>query len=299
MRPVRASPSRRRKRKRRTPNNALSGRASLKGFSRAERSGSMGQSRATLPARYTSTAAGGRGQPLVIQTSRPIVITIDGPAGTGKSSVARILARRLGLDFLDTGAMYRAVAALVLDQNIPLRDEARIVETVRAADIHFDWTKDPPSIMAWGQPLDRRIRESDVTAIVSKVAANKELRRLMVARQREIAGEHKRLVTEGRDQGSAVFPSAPVKFYLDADPLVRARRRAEQIREMMGEVGASMTEERLLRDIMDRDASDSSRAVGPLVCAEDAVRVDTTELTFDQVVDTLEDLVRERVESLD
>jgi CMP/dCMP kinase len=264
----------------------------------------MGQSRATLPARTNATALGpeergGRGRPLVIQTSRPIVITIDGPAGTGKSSVARVLASRLGLDFLDTGAMYRAAAALVLDHNIPMHDEQRIVDMVRDADIHFDWTIDPPRILAWDQPLDRRIRESDVTAIVSRVAANKELRRLMVARQREIAAEHKRLVTEGRDQGSAVFPSAPIKFYLDADPLVRARRRAEQIRETMGELAASLTEDRLLRDIMDRDASDSSREVGPLVCAEDAIRVDTTNLTFEQVVDTLDDLVRERVESLD
>jgi CMP/dCMP kinase len=257
----------------------------------------MGHARATLEIRPSPRS--GRGRPLVIHTSRPIIITIDGPAGTGKSSVARILAQRLGLDFLDTGAMYRAAAAIVLDQNISLHDEDRVAALVRDADIRFDWTTDPPSIIAYGQEMNRRIRESDVTAVVSRVASNRELRRLMVAKQREIADEHRRLVTEGRDQGSAVFPHAPVKFYLDADPLVRARRRADQIREMMGEVGVSMTEERLLRDIMDRDASDSSRACGPLVCADDAIRVDTTDLSFEQVVDTLESLVRERVESLD
>jgi CMP/dCMP kinase len=234
----------------------------------------------------------------VIHTSRPIVITIDGPAGTGKSSVARTLAARLGLDFLDTGAMYRAAAAIVLDQNIPLREEARVVETVREADIHFDWHADPPRILAWDKPIDRRIREPDVTAIVSRVASIRELRRLMVAKQRQIAEEHRRLVTEGRDQGSAVFSTAPVKFYLDAAPRVRPRRRADQIRETLGDRGGTLNEERLLRDIMDRDASDSSRDVGPLVCADDAIRVDTTNLTFDQVVDTLEDLVRQRVEAL-
>lgn len=242
---------------------------------------------------------GGRGRPLVIQTSRAIVITIDGPAGTGKSSVARVLAKRLGLDFLDTGAMYRAAAAIVLDQNVSLSDESHVVDVVRDADIRFDWEADPPRVLAWGKPLDRRIREPDVTAVVSKVASNRQLRRLMVAKQREIAEEHRRLVTEGRDQGSAVFPHAPVKFYLDADPLVRAHRRAEQIREMLGDVGPGMTEERLLRDIMDRDASDSSRDVGPLLCADDAVRLDTTDLSFDEVVDTLEEMVRERVEGME
>jgi CMP/dCMP kinase len=238
----------------------------------------------------------GAGRPLVTSTTpRPIIITIDGPAGTGKSSVARVLASRLGLDFLDTGAMYRAAAAIVLDHNIPLTDEGRLVSTVRDADIRFDWSADPPRILAWGRPLDRRIREPDVTAVVSRVASIKELRRLMVARQRQISEEHRRLVTEGRDQGTAVFPEALVKFYLDADPLVRARRRAEQIRESLGEMGAALSEERLLRDIMDRDASDSSRQEGPLRCPEDAIRVDTTELAFDQVVDRLEELVRQEV----
>lgn len=256
----------------------------------------MHAQQAILPGRRT----GGRERALVIQTSRPIVITIDGPAGTGKSSVARVLASRLGLDFLDTGAMYRAAAAIVLDHNIPLSEEARIVELINDADIRFDWESDPPRIRAWQKPLDRRIREPDVTAIVSRVAGNRELRRLMVAKQREIADEHRRLVTEGRDQGTAVFPHAPIKFYLDADPLVRARRRAEQMREMLGELPpGAMNEQRLLRDINERDASDSSRDVGPLRCPDDAIRIDTTNLTFDEVVQTLEDLVRQRVEQLE
>lgn len=251
------------------------------------------------PVEVSVRETGGRGRPLVIQTSRPIVITIDGPAGTGKSTVALLLARRLGLDFLDTGAMYRAAAAIALDQNIPLGEEARIAEMVRDADVHFDWSKDPPCILAWGKPLDRRIREPDVTAVVSKVASNRELRRLMVSRQRQIAAEHRRLVTEGRDQGSAVFPEAPVKFYLDADPLVRARRRAEQMRRMLGDLPPdAVAEARLLKDIIERDASDSSRDTGPLVCPEDAIRVDTTSLSLDEVVDTLERLVRERVEAM-
>lgn len=250
----------------------------------------MPQARATLPVQHGLQ----RGRPLVIRSTRPIVITIDGPAGTGKSSVARALAHRLGLDFLDTGAMYRAAAAIVIDQGLPREDEEAVVRAVAEGDIRFDWDADPPRIMAFDRPLDQRIRAADVTAIVSQVASIPALRRHMVAKQREIAAEHRRLVTEGRDQGSVVFPDASVKFYLDADPAVRARRRAEQLRA----AGIAVDEGSLLQEIVERDRSDSSRSSGPLVCAPDAIRVDTTGLTFEQVVNTLEDLVRERVTAL-
>src|SRR5262245_49785432 len=235
-----------------------------------------------------------RGRTLVIHTPRPIVITIDGPAGTGKSSVARALARRLGLDFLDTGAMYRAAAAVALDRGLAPGDGAAIVRAVAEADLRFDWTADPPRILASDQPMDRRIRESDVTAVVSEVASIPELRRHLVEKQQRIGAEHRRLVTEGRDQGSVVFPDAPVKFYLDADAAVRARRRAEQLQA----AGIEVDESALRQEIIERDRSDSSRAVGPLVCPEDAIRVDTSGLTFEEVVNTLEDLVREWVEAL-
>src|SRR5207237_112590 len=116
--------------------------------------------------------SGGR----VFRLDQPVIITIDGPAGTGKSSVARALARRLGLDFLDTGAMYRAAAAIALDRGIPITDTARLLEMVKQADLHFDWTKDPPEILAWGSPMNKRIRDPDVTAIVSPVAGVGALR---------------------------------------------------------------------------------------------------------------------------
>jgi cytidylate kinase len=144
--------------------------------------------------------------------------------------------------------------------------------------------------------MDGRIRDADVTDIVSEIASIADLRRHMVAKQRLIAEEHRRLVTEGRDQGSEVFPDAAVKFYLDAAPEVRARRRADQLRAKSP--GAPVDEAALLEEILERDKSDSSRAVGPLVCPVDAERVDTSGLTFTQVVDTLEDRVRERVAAL-
>ena len=159
-----------------------------------------------------------------------IIVTIDGPAGTGKSTVSRTLALKLGVDFLDTGAMYRAAAAIVIDRQIDPRDIDRVVSVVSDADLHFDWAADPPTILAWMKPIDSRIRDADVNALVSRIAAIGPLRAHMVAKQRVIARQHPRLVSEGRDQGSIVFPDADAKFYVDASPEVRARRRADQIR---------------------------------------------------------------------
>lgn len=212
-----------------------------------------------------------------------IVITIDGPAGTGKSSVARSLAKALGLDFLDTGAMYRAAAAIALDHGIPASDAEAVVRETTKADLHFDWMKDPPTILAFGKPIDHRIRSADVGEIVSPIATIKPLREHMVRKQRIIAQQHPRLVTEGRDQGSVVFPDAAVKFYLDASPDVRARRRAEQLIAS----GHSADLGSITAEILDRDKRDSSRADGPLICPKDAICVDTSDLAFDQVVRTL------------
>lgn len=224
-------------------------------------------------------------------SDRPIIITIDGPAGTGKSTVARQLAARLGLDFLDTGAMYRAAAAIAIDRAIDLGDHESLVRLAADADLHFDWSSDPPSLLAWGASIDHRLREPDVTAIVSPIAGIPLLRKLMVQKQREIGIEHRRLVTEGRDQGSVVFPDAPVKFYLDASPEVRAVRRVQQLRK----AGQFPDAELVLADIIARDHSDSTRSDGPLVCPPDAIRVDTSTIPFEGVVDELERLVRERV----
>ena len=229
----------------------------------------------------------------VLPPDLPIIVTIDGPAGTGKSSVGRALALRLGLDFLDTGAMYRAAAAIVIDERIPFDDAAAIVERVAEAELRFDWRTDPPAIIAFDRPMGSRIRDEDVTRVVSPLSALAPLRRLMVTKQRRIAAEHPRLVSEGRDQGSVVFPDALVKFYLFASAQVRAERRAAQLRER--EIDADVA--RLRAEIEARDASDMTRAVGPLTCPDDAVRLDTSELSFDEVVDALERVVRERATS--
>ncbi|MDX2132754.1 MAG: (d)CMP kinase [Planctomycetota bacterium] len=226
----------------------------------------------------------------MFRLDQPTIITIDGPAGTGKSSVARMLARRLGLDFLDTGAMYRAAALVALREGLDPADPVALVPRVVDADIRFDWSLDPPEVLVFGEPEARAIRSPAVTAIVSQVAGIRALRTHLVERQRDIARKHPRLVSEGRDQGSVVFPNAPVKFYLDASAAVRAARRARQLRD----AGQPADEARLLDEIIARDRSDMGRADGPLVCPADAVLVDTSTLEFNGVVDELERIVRRR-----
>jgi len=227
-----------------------------------------------------------------------VIITIDGPAGTGKSSVARALAARLGLDFLDTGAMYRAAAALVIEQDVDPKDMDAVCTLVANADLHFDWRVDPPAIGLGAsggyRSLGERIRDSDVTRLVSPLAGIARLREHMVKKQRVIAAQHPRLVTEGRDQGSVVFPDADAKFYLDASARVRAARRADQLRK----AGLEADEESLLIEIEARDQSDQTRTEGPLVCPADAQVIDTSYLTFDQVVDRLERAARAKVPPL-
>jgi cytidylate kinase len=250
-----------------------------------------------LPARgpvvVHARAAGAAGGALLGEGAMAdrLIITIDGPAGTGKSTVARALAHRLGLDFLDTGAMYRAAAAIAIDAGVGLKDPARLVAEVERRDLHFDFDADPPTLLCAGESIMGRLRDADVTSIVSAVAAIAGLRQEMVRKQRQIGLAHPRLVTEGRDQGSVVFPDADVKFYMHASPRVRAERRAAQLRE----AGRDADVDRLEREISERDRSDSTRTVGPLTCPADAERIDTSGMPFDQVVDALEAHVKRRL----
>lgn len=235
--------------------------------------------------------------PSKLPSTLPIIVTIDGPAGTGKSSVARSLAKRLGLDFLDTGAMYRTAAAIAIDTGIwqgsvAATDIAALLDSVRQADLHFDWRSDPPTPLAFGKPIDARLRDPDVTAIVSPVASIRQLREHMVAKQRIMGAQHPRLVTEGRDQGSVVFPAALVKFYLDASPSVRAQRRARELELKLAKTFTPQERALLEAEIIERDRSDCSRADGPLIRPTDALVIDTSDLSFDQVLSALEAHVR-------
>ncbi len=217
-----------------------------------------------------------------------VIVTMDGPAGTGKSTVAWKLAQRLGLEVLDTGAMYRAAAVVAIDEGVPADDGDALAARIAEEGLAFDWTSRPPRLLLGGRDLTERIRDADVNVVVSVVARQPALRAAMVVAQRSIGAAHPRLVTEGRDQGSVVFPDAAVRFYLDAHPEVRARRRVEQMRSQ----GRPADYEAVLRAIQQRDRLDETRTDGPLVCPSDAERVDTSLLTLPQVVDELERRVR-------
>ncbi len=224
-------------------------------------------------------------------TKPTVIITIDGPAGTGKSTVAYGLARRLGLDFLDTGAMYRAAAFLALQEGLAPNDGPAIAGTLLEADLHFDWTYRPPKVMLGDRDVSRQIRGLEVSASVSVVAAQQDVRRVLVAQQRRIAERHPRLISEGRDQGSVVFPDASLRFYLDADVSVRARRRAAQLVS----AGQEIDDQQVIDDIRRRDQLDATRRDSPLVRPEGAIVVDTGERSASEVIDLMESISRERL----
>jgi len=217
-----------------------------------------------------------------------VIITIDGPAGTGKSTVAHRLAQRLGLEFLDTGAMYRAATLIAIERGIDASNGPALAAELRSTDLHFDWKQDPPRLLIGDRDVSRRVRDGDVAALVSMVASQPEVRHVLVAQQRRIADQHPRLVTEGRDQGSEVFPDAGVRFYLDARPEIRAARRAGQLSTEDRPADAQA----VLAELLRRDQIDSTRSTGPLIKPQGAHEVDTSDLTLDEVVDKLEKIVR-------
>ena len=214
-----------------------------------------------------------------------MIITIDGPAGSGKSAVAGQLAQRLNVPHLDTGAMYRAVALKALQEGITAEnpDQKRLGELAVTIDLAFDWSNRPAKVLLDGHDVSQDIRKPEVTAIVYLAADNTVVRAELVRRQREIAAQANGLVTEGRDQGTLVFPDADYKFYLDADIKERTRRRLAELTRK-GIVADFPT---LLAQMHARDQQDINRGVGALKLAQGAIVLDTTTLTLPQVVDAM------------
>jgi CMP/dCMP kinase len=209
-----------------------------------------------------------------------MIIAIDGPAGAGKSTVARGVARALGFTYLDSGAMYRCVALAALDRQIDLDDGERLGEMAWRLAIDFDGD----TIRLDGKPVEGRIRSPDVTIAASRVSVHPQVRQAMVKRQRELIASG-RYVAEGRDIGTVVSPDSQLKVFLTASEQERARRRAGETGEPVGDVRVALE---------DRDRRDRGREHGALRAAGDAVSLDTTDLSPDQVVQEIVALARER-----
>ena len=218
-----------------------------------------------------------------------MVIAIDGPAGSGKSSTAKLVARKLGIGHLDTGAMYRAITLKCLRKNISCNDTGSLAACVRETSITFTGT--PPSMQVWmdGEDVSEAIRSDAVTKNVSDYCKPSVVRNELVSQQRAI-GTATSVVCEGRDIGTVVFPGAELKIYMVASAKERARRRQKDFAKM----GEKKSLEELIADITARDEKDSNRELSPLCKAHDAVELDTTDMTLEEQVDYIVGTAKER-----
>ena len=211
-----------------------------------------------------------------------IIIAIDGPAGAGKSTVAKILAQKLGISYLDTGAMYRALTLKALRNKVNLEDGAQLGHLAEKTKIELRPVGDGLNVFLDGQDVSEDIRTLEVTNNTFYIARAPEVRTIMVKWQQEF-GQKQSLVAEGRDIGTVVFPNATKKFYLDADPDERAQRRIKELREK----GKEVDEQALQKEIQERDEKDFTRKVGPLKKADDAIVIDSSGMTAEQSADIL------------
>lgn len=226
-----------------------------------------------------------------MSTARKLVIAIDGPAGSGKSTIAARLATKLGYVNLESGAMYRALALKALERDVSVDDAEALRRLADGTVIELDPQPEGNRVLLDGRDVSQRIREGDVTRAASRVSMHPPVRDIMVARQREM-GAQGGVVMEGRDIGTAVFPHAELKVFLDADARIRAERRVAQY-------GSHTPEEaqRIVEDLVLRDQRDRTRSVSPLVPASDAVVIDSTDLTIEEALARVEELALSKLES--
>jgi len=219
-----------------------------------------------------------------------LIITIDGPAGSGKSTVARMLAQRINAIFLDTGAMYRTVTLATMEAKVNLEDQDAIIQLMDKTTFRFSASQDKMAAFINNKDVSEQIRSLQVTQNSKYIASAAKIREKLVSMQRDFASENKKIVTEGRDQGTVAFANAEVKFYMIADVNERAKRRQNELLAK----GQTVTVDEIKKSIENRDASDINRECSPLKPAQDAILIDTTELNIEQVVDKLIYIIKEK-----
>jgi CMP/dCMP kinase len=219
---------------------------------------------------------------------RKLIIAIDGPAGAGKSTIASRLARKLGYVNLESGAMYRALALKAIEWDVSFDDEAALLKLARNSRIQIEPSLGGNRVLLDGREVTARVRETDVTQGASRVSVHSKVREWMVARQREL-GLNGGVVMEGRDIGTKVFPDADVKIFLDADPMIREQRRLQQERVH------GLATEATAAELRERDRRDRTRAASPLQPATDAVILDSTGLSEDEVLNRVEKVVQQKL----
>lgn len=227
-------------------------------------------------------------------TERGCIIAIDGPAGAGKSTVAKHLAKHFGFLNLETGAMYRAFALKALESGVDVDDAAALERLAAETSITLEATEAGNRVLLDGVEVTGRIRDAEVTQAASQVSVHPAIRKWMVGLQRSL-GRGRRVVMEGRDIGTVVFPDADLKFFLDASPEARSQRRFEQVTPVNGAGGDSDSAQAramLARELRERDERDRNRADSPLKPAADSIRIDSTEMALDEVLIFIEDQVR-------
>jgi cytidylate kinase len=219
-----------------------------------------------------------------------MIIAIDGPSGAGKSTLGRMIARELSLLYIDTGAMYRAAALAVIGSGVSTIDQQAVAEVVTRADINLEGDPDSLQVMLDGRDVSQEIRSEEVSHSASVISTIPEVRRTLVQRQRKLGERAGGVVLDGRDIGTIVFPQADVKFFLTAAPEERAHRRYDEDR--LKERNATLEE--TLADINKRDRRDSTRGDSPLAIAEDAIVIDSTEFSIEEVFEQMLKAIRER-----
>ncbi len=218
------------------------------------------------------------------------IVTIDGPAGSGKSTMAKLLAKKLAFTYLDTGSMYRALTYAAVNQKIKLTDSDQLLKLLQQNEFSFSADLLEMKVKLNAEEITDKLRTPELTEKVKYIANDPKVRSKLVNIQRDFAKKHKKLITEGRDQGTVVFPDANLKFFLTADVKQRALRRKKQLSEN----GTKIELQKLINQISQRDRQDQTRKAAPLKKARDAYTIDTTEMTIDQVVTKMAEMIEQK-----